>query len=69
MRLVVLVCLIVVRKQIIQRKFQRSQLKLKANQYSGKGVRRGTTPIIKTVMIQNLPTEPEVTRNGNLLTS
>ena len=65
MRLVVLVCLIVVRKQMIQRKLQRNQPKIKTTQYSPKGASRGRpSPFIKTVVIQELSTEPEVTRNG-----
>ena len=68
MRLVVLVCLIVVRKQMIQRKFQRNHVKIKTTQYSRKEASRdGNSPFLKTVVIQNLATEPEVPRNGESL--
>ena len=72
MRLVVLVCLIVVRKQMIQRKLQRklqrNHVKIKTTQYSRKEASRdGNSPFLKTVVEQNLTTEPEVPRNGESL--
>ena len=53
---------------MIQRKLHRNQSKIKTTQYSPKGASRGgSSPFIKTVVIQNLSTEPEVPRNGTRL--
>ena len=65
MRLVILISLIVIRKQMVQRKLQRKKILLRTDGYSHKGAFRneGFLPFIVAVMTEN-SNEPESIRTG-----
>ena len=65
MRLVILISLVMVRKQMIQRKLLRKKIVLKTERYSHKGASRNEDllPFFMTVMTEN-SNEPESIRTG-----
>ena len=65
MRLVILISLVMVRKQMVQRKLQRKKIELKTERYDHKGASRNEhlLPFIVTVMTEN-SNEQESIRTG-----